>query len=190
MDSKIGRIISVTGEIAPSALGRTLVHEHMHLALAGWEADTLHSMPSDVEVVAKGVLMCRALRDRGYDTFIDPLPGNMGRRLDLVAEMSAQSGINIICATGLFAEHYGATPYWKVKFDYLRSIGHEADYVSYVTDLFINEIENGAGPDKLRCGIIKVASGTMITDYEMATLKAAARASAETNIPITTHSAL
>ena len=184
----MGRIITVAGEIAAETLGRTLVHEHMHIATAGWEADTLHPMPSDSDVVKKGTEMCRELRSRGYDSFIDPLPGNMGRRLDLVAEMSARSGMNIICATGLFAERYGATIYWKGKFDYLRAIGQEDSYVRYLADVFVNEIENGVGSDKIRCGIIKVASTTAITEYEMATLKAAALAAVETDTPVTTHS--
>jgi phosphotriesterase-related protein len=184
----MGRIITVAGQIAPQKLGRTLVHEHMHLAMAGWEADTLHPVPTDAEVVAKGVAMWGELRRRGYDSFIDPLPGNMGRRLDLVAEIAARSGVNIVCATGLFTEENGATPYWKGRFSYLRAIGQEDTYVRYLADLFVNEIENGSGPEKIRCGIIKVASGTVITDYERATLKAAALAAVETDTPITTHS--
>ncbi|MET0375374.1 MAG: hypothetical protein ABW128_14100 [Rhizorhabdus sp.] len=184
----MGKIVTVTGEIAPERLGRTLVHEHMHMANAGWEADTLHPMPTDADIVAKGVDTCQALLDRGYDSIIDPLPGNMGRRIELNAEMSARTGLNIVCATGLFTEQNGGTQYWKGRFSNLGSRGLEHVYVRYLADVFVNEIENGVGPDGIRCGIIKVASGTAITDYEHATLKAAALAAVETDTPITTHS--
>jgi phosphotriesterase-related protein len=180
--------ITVTGEIAPSALGRTLVHEHLHLASPGWEADTLGSMPSDRDVVERGVDMVEKLKDRGVDSFIDPLPGNMGRRIDLVAEIAARTRFNIIAATGLFAEAYAGTAYWKSKWQYQCAVAAEDDYIRYVADVFVNEIVNGVGPDRIRCGIIKVASHTEISPYEMATLKAAAQAQRETGVPITTHS--
>ncbi len=184
----VSNVITVTGEIVPDRLGRTLVHEHIHLASSGWEADTLHPMPTDREVVEKGVVLVNGLKERGVDSFIDPLPGNMGRRLDLVAEISARTGVNIVCATGLFAEDYAGTPYWRGKWQYLCAIGREDEYLRYLADVFVNEIANGVGPDRIRCGIIKVASGTRITDFEMATLKAAAMASVETGAPVTTHS--
>jgi phosphotriesterase-related protein len=112
----------------------------------------------------------------------------MGRRLDITAEVSARTSFNIVCATGLFAEKYGATPYWMNRFSMLRMLDREGDYVRYLADLFMHEIVNGVGPDHIRCGIIKVASAESITDYEMATLRAAAIASIETGVPITTHS--
>jgi phosphotriesterase-related protein len=70
----------------------------------------------------------------------------------------------------------------------MKQYGDPADFQKYLADVFMNEIVNGVGPSKVKCGIIKVASDRQITPYERDILAAAAVASNATGCPITTHS--
>lgn len=57
-----------------------------------------------------------------------------------------------------------------------------------ISEIYLEEIENGIGPAKIKPGIIKVATGyNQITDYEMRCIEAACIASKKTNLPIITH---
>jgi phosphotriesterase-related protein len=60
--------------------------------------------------------------------------------------------------------------------------------VDAMAEIFIKEITEGIGSTGIRAGIIKVATGKgEMTDYERGIFEAAAKASAETGAPITTH---
>jgi len=37
----------------------------------------------------------------GLRTFLDPCPNDLGRDVELMAEVAQATGVNIICATGL-----------------------------------------------------------------------------------------
>lgn len=181
-------INTLTGRIAPEELGVTLMHEHVTLRSCGAESDTLHAHPTRKQIVERATYWLGELKDRGIRTIVDPAPADIGRDIELSAEVSARTGVQIVAATGLFAQAYGGAPYWNGKLMYLTVLGRRQDFVRYIADMFINEIDNGIGPAKLRCGIIKVASTTAVTDYEAAILQAAAFASNATGCPITTHS--
>lgn len=183
------KVNGAAGPLQPSDLGMTLMHEHVTLKFLGSDTDTLTPSPARSEIMAAALDWVAHLRSRGIRTIVDPAPSDMGRDLELSAELSARTGLNIVCATGVFNEQYGATQYWNHKRGHLMRLGRLEDFHRYLADVFINEIENGAGPEKIRCGIIKVASGSkQITEYERDVLKAAALASNDTGCPITTHS--
>jgi len=183
------RIDTVTGAIAPADLGTTLMHEHVTLRMPGAESDTLNPGPARSEIIARSLDWLAELKARGIDTIVDPAPGDLGRDLILSAEVSAASGVQVIAATGLFNEAFGGTPYWNGKRLYLNGMGRGEDFVRYLADMFMHEIEQGVGPERIRCGIIKIAgSAGTLTAYEREVLKAAAIASIATGCPITTHS--
>ncbi|GGC02825.1 phosphotriesterase [Novosphingobium endophyticum] len=185
----MAQVNTLTGAVPPGELGVTLMHEHVTLQMAGATSDTLVPAPSRAEIIARSVDWLSELKSRGIATIVDPAPGDMGRDLELSAEVSARSGVRIVAATGLFNQAFGGAPYWNGKLLYLRALNRVGDFRKYVADMFINEIRNGVGPERIRCGIIKVASSaSAITDYEAEILAAAAIASNETGCPITTHS--
>jgi len=174
-------LTTVTGEIAPGALGKTLMHEHLVIGYPGFESDTLNPGPDREERVARCVDRIGELKDLGFTTLLDPCPSDLGRDVELMARVSQQTGFQIICATGLYKQSEGGHPYWHMR-------GNYASNVDAMAELFIREIRDGIGSTGVRAGIIKVATGTgEMTDYERTIFEAAARASAETGAPITTH---
>lgn len=172
---------TVTGEIDVAALGVTLMHEHLVIGYPGWEADTLAPGPSRDEMLQICIDKVASMQALGVQSMLDPCPNDLGRDVELAAEVSARTGFNIVCATGLYKQDEGGVPYWH----FTRTVGGA---VERMAKLFIHELEKGIGQTGVRAGIIKVATGKgEITDYEYEVLEAAAIASVETGAPITTH---
>ena len=157
------------------------MHEHVVIGFPGWEADTLRSGPGRNEIIAVAVDKIQMMQDLGIQSMVDPCPNDLGRDVELSAEVSHRTGFNIVCATGLYHESQGGSAHWSL----LQSMGHA---VEPMAELFIHEISNGIGETGIKPGIIKVATGEgVITDYEYSVFEAAAIASCETGTPITTH---
>jgi phosphotriesterase-related protein len=174
-------IRTVTGTTTPEALGRTLMHEHMLIGYPGWEADSLRPGPTRDEIVAKAVDRIEEMKAEGISAMIDPCPNDLGRDVELMAEVAQRTGFQLVCATGLYKQEEGGVAYWHFR----SSFGPQVDAM---TELFIREIEDGVGDTGIRAGIIKVATGPgKVTDYERTILEAAAKASIATDTPITTH---
>ena len=174
-------INTVTGTITSEELGRVLAHEHLLVGWAGWEADTIRPGPSRSEALALCSDRVAAIRDHGVTTMIDPCPNDLGRDVELMAEVAVRTGLQIICATGLYKEDQGGAPYWKFR----ASFGAGAESIA---ELYVGELTEGIGRTGVKAGIIKVATGEgRVSDYERTLLEAAAMASNETGAPITTH---
>ncbi len=174
-------INTVTGPIAVEDLGVTLMHEHVLIGYPGWEADTLRPGLKRDEIISVATDKIQSMQALGVQSMLDPCPNDLGRDVALSAEVSAKTGFNIICATGLYKENEGGFAHWH----FLRSIGHG---VEAMAELFIHELTEGIGETDIKAGIIKVATGEgQITDYEYDVLRAAAMAAVETGAPITTH---
>jgi phosphotriesterase-related protein len=175
------QIATVTGSITPAEMGRTLVHEHVVTGLPGWESDSLAPGYTRRELVARGKDRIAELQAEGIRTIVDPCPADLGRDVELSAELSQATGFPIIAATGLYNEVAGGSVYWK-----FRTARQDAPKI--MAEAFIRELTVGIGSTGIRAGIIKVATNLgRITPYERNVLEAAARASLATGAPITTH---
>lgn len=172
---------TVTGPIGVDQLGTTLMHEHLVIGFAGWEADTLRPGPKRAEMIATCVDQIAQLQDRGVRSLLDPCPNDLGRDVELAAEVASRTGFQIVCATGLYTEHHGGSGYWHQR-------GMFGPVVEAMAELFIRELTVGIGDTGIKAGVIKIGSGAhQITDYERQVLRAAAMASNQTGAPITTH---
>ena len=177
------QINTARGPVEAGDLGNTLMHEHLTIAYPGTGTDTLRRGPAFRDMVAICVDQIAELKDGGYSSLVDPCPNDLGRSVELMGEVAARTGFNLIFSTGLYNEHVGGNAYWQVK------IATDKNAVRKLADVFIAEITDGVpGSDGLKPGILKVGTGKgAITDYEKAVLSAAAIASKATGTPITTH---
>ncbi len=174
-------IHTVTGEIAPEDLGRTLMHEHLLIGYAGWESDTINAGGSDEERFSICVDRIEEMKELGFTSMLDPCPNDLGRDVEFIAKVAQKTGFQIICATGLYKEAEGGVPYWNFRSNF-------GPTVDAMAELFIRELTEGVGSTGVRAGIIKVATGPgAMTDYERGVFDAAAKAAVETGAPITTH---
>ena len=180
--SEVSKVFTVSGPIAPSELGKTLVHEHIMFGFGGWYANDTLAPFDRKECLKKALTTIDTLKSYGVNTVIDATPNDCARDPKLLQEVSEKGGINIVCSSGLYSEDDGAAGYFKFR----RMVG--ADITEEIFSLFMTEITKGIGTTGIKPGILKVASGDgSISCYEEAVFKAAARAQKETGIPIYTH---
>ncbi|HYA35646.1 MAG TPA: phosphotriesterase-related protein [Candidatus Binataceae bacterium] len=170
------QINTATGSISPGRLGTTLMHEHLLIGWAGWELDCTVPRFDRKTALKNSVEQLKQLKDMGLQSFVDPCPMDIGRDVTFAAEVADKSGVNIICATGLYKEDLGNTSYMKQR------------TVEQITEVYVTELTKGIGDTGIKAGVIKCATGKdKITPYEEMCLRAAGRAHRRTGAPITTH---
>lgn len=168
-----GVVQTVQGPIDASKLGFTLPHEHICPSSAGFWQVWPEFFGGRANFVSKVVDKLKQAKDEGVDTIVDCTPADIGRDIRLLEEVSRKSGVQIVACTG----------HWLYP-----SLSMAARTVEELTDFFVLEIERGIEGTDIKPGVIKVA-----TDHEGVTpfldkaLRAAARASKATGVPVTTH---
>ncbi len=135
---------SVTGSVSVDRLGVTLMHEHIVTDLrAPQERQEGDYDPEEAFETARPFL--DELRRAACQTLVELSPMHIGRDPVTLKRLCEASGINIVCATGI----YGAA---NQKFipDYARR-----ESVRSLADRYVREIQDGIGETKIRPGIIK-----------------------------------
>jgi phosphotriesterase-related protein len=173
---------TVTGQISENALGRTLMHEHLLAGMPGWQTDTITPGPSRNDIIARCVDFVAEMKDAGITSIVDPIPSDLGRDVEIMAEVAARTAFNVICATGLYNEAEGASSYWTLR------MKTDPNAVDHLADVMATELSSGIGETGIRAGIIKLATNRpAITAYEDMVFRAAAKAAVATGAVITTH---
>lgn len=165
---------SVTGFVAAADLGSTLVHEHVACASAG-VMRSLAAFAGGLEGLAsRAAEALTTARIAGVDTIVDATPFDLGRDVELLADVSRRSGVTIIAATG----------HWLVPSVFMLNRS-----TAELATMFTADLATGADGTAIRCGVIKAASEEEITEFDRRVLEAAAIAHRETGAPIITHAA-
>jgi phosphotriesterase-related protein len=165
-------INTVTGTITPDQLGFTLMHEHIMVGASGLYDTYPDLLGPDRE--ARAIDSMKRAKAEGIDTIVDATTFDLGRKPDLLARVSRESGVNIINVTGWWLDVprflTGVTP---------NQMARE----------FIRDIEEGFRGTDIKAGILKCAA-----DFESVTpplevmARAVARAHNATGLPIMVHS--
>jgi phosphotriesterase-related protein len=163
---------SVLGPLDTAHLGFTLMHEHIMVAAAGVYREYPELLgPNRVERV---VARLTAAKEDGIDTLVDATTLDLGRDVELLAEVSRQTGVHIIACTG----------WWLDIPRFFAGVSPEQ-----LARVFVREIEKGIGGTDIKAGILKSASDVAgVTPGEEIVLRAVARAHLETGVPIMLHS--
>ena len=168
----MAQVETVLGPIDDSELGFTLSHEHVFTCNS---ADNhwypwLYDFDASRRVILERLAAARAA---GVQTLIDLTTPDLGRDVALMREMSEQSGMQVVCATGM----------WRIA--PMSFTNREPDEIA---DIFVHEIEVGIGDSGIKAGAIKVANDMEgVTEAYDSTIRGAARACKRTGTPISTH---
>jgi phosphotriesterase-related protein len=123
--------------------------------------------------VALAVEKLEAAKAEGVGTIVDVTPIDVGRDVRLLEEVSRKSGVHIVAATG----------HWISP-----SLSMSARTAEELARFFTLEIQRGIEGTGIKPGIIKVATDKDgVTPFIEKVLRAAARTSKATGVPITTH---
>ena len=163
---------SVLGPIDTASLGVTLSHEHVLVTSAGIQ----YVYPEFIDregTIAKGIADLTQAYGEGLRTIVDVTTIDLGRDIRMLEQVSRESGVNIICATGTWRDI--PRVFWTADPD-------------IIAPLYIREIEEGIEGTGIKAAVIKVANdmGGVTPEGEII-LRAAARAQKATGVPISTH---
>jgi phosphotriesterase-related protein len=165
---------SVSGPVPPEALGFVLAHEHVACASAG----IIRSWPSlfggRASLVEQGKRALIEAREAGVTTIVDATTFDLGRDIEVLADVARASGVTILASTG----------HWLMPSPTML-----ARTTEQLADLFTRDLAEGADGTAIRAAVIKVASEEGVLPFEERVLQASARAHRATGAPILTHAA-
>jgi phosphotriesterase-related protein len=172
-----GKVRTLTGDVTPESLGRTLIHEHLCVDWGEMAGRPKVLNFNYDEMVARMVGKMEALHQAGIGALVECTPIGCGRYVDLFKEVARRGPVKIIASTGFFHESWCPLHPIACVFD-----------VDMMTDLFVREITEGMGDTLIKAGIIKCATGEgRISPKEEQIMRAVARAHKVTGAPIITH---
>jgi phosphotriesterase-related protein len=165
-------INSVLGPLDSADLGFTLMHEHILVGTAGGYRDYPELLGADP--MERAVAELARARQGGVDSIVDATTLDLGRNVELLADASRQSGVNIVACTG-----------WWLDFPRF----FEGVTVEQLAAAFVREVEQGIAGTDIKAGILKSASDVEgVTAEGELVLRAVARAHIRTGAPIMLHS--
>jgi phosphotriesterase-related protein len=197
-----GKILTVKGPIAPSELGQTLMHEHLFvdfklalperpdpatdvelsrqpLTLANlqaarsghWNADNdfLGSFADSLEEVLD-------YKTAGGGAVVDVSNIRLGRDPVALLKISHASGLHVVMGAGWYQKRYHPLNMSELKLEDM-------------TEIIVRDIVAGADGTDIRAGVVGEVgvNGNPLTENELKSIRASARASRLTGAPISFH---
>ena len=174
--SGVGTAQTVLGALDVSELGFTLTHEHIANT-----PDVLKRWPKAwggrAGLVAKAVDRLKVIKAAGISTVVDLTPYDVGRDIRFLEEVSRKSGMNMIASTGQ-----------RFFPPQSRHVSMPARTIAGLAEYFMKEIDRGIDGTGIKAGVIKIGIiAGRPTSLEEVGLRAAARASKATGVPIRIH---
>jgi phosphotriesterase-related protein len=182
----MGTVETVGGPIDAENLGTTLVHEHLRArdeaVYAQWphartiaEEEPLREVDpaGEYEIAAR---LAGRLVELGVQTICDPSAMFLGRDIEFMGRVAAETGLQVVACTGIYT------------YDHLPQFFLTRD-PDQIADLFVHDIERGIQGTEIKAAFIKCAADEPgVTANIEKVHRAAARASNRTGIPIMAHS--
>lgn len=155
-------------------LGPILPHEHIFVDL-GPIAEANYKRAQAAAVIALMAPEIEAIKRQGITALVECTPVGVGRRVDIVAEVSRATDFPVVVATGIYREPW--VPDWA----------HAASQ-DELRDWMLAELTDQIEETGVRAAWIKLSAGDDgITDCEAKILRAAAQAGAQTGAIIGSH---
>lgn len=173
-------IQTVTGIIDGAGVKNTLSHEHFVFGKPGFLEDEDNCYRKDA-ALQHGRDMLRLVIRHDVNLIVDATTAEWGRDPGLMRQLSEETGIHVVCASGFFKDEGDMLAC-------LKSVSYLCDLGQYLKNIFVSEITAGIGASGIKAGVIKTASSFgKIKPLERAVFLAAAQAQLETGVPILTH---
>ena len=168
---------TVTGTVAASRLGVTLMHEHVLVDFIG--ADKVSRSRYDADEAFRVALPhLQQLRGFGCETLVECTPAYLGRDPDLLKRLSEASGLRILTNTG----YYGAA---KDRHLPPHAFTETAERLA---GRWIREAEDGLDGTAIRPAFMKIGvDGAPLSEVDAKLVRAAAITHHWTQLPIASH---
>lgn len=179
---------TLRGPIDSSEIGTTLMHEHIMARNPELEQNHPHPEYDETAIFDRARKSLTSLHeDKGIDTFVDLTVLGLGRDIPTVLRLTEGVPLNIVVATGYYTAKDLPTFFHTHAPDGL--VGRTLDGPDVLEKIFLDDLTKGiACTDGVKAGIIKIVTDEHgITPDLDRVYRAAARAQAETGVPISTH---
>jgi phosphotriesterase-related protein len=173
--AQVGTIQTVRGPVEPSALGRTLVHEHVFCDFYRITGNLNHLLNDEELAVEELGALVRA----GGTALVEVTTADFGRDPERLRRVAERTGLHIVMGTGWYRQ-----PYYPESIDRTPTAA--------LARQMIAELTQGVDGTGIRAGIIGEigAHGSFLTAQEERVLRAAARAQRATGAALTTHASM
>jgi len=181
------QVHTVLGPVDASALGPTLMHEHIFILTADVQQNYPEEWGDEDERVADAVDQLRALAAAGITTLVDVTVIGQGRYLPRIKRIAEQvPELNIVVATGCYIFDEVPLFFSRRTAQVEASLGRpERDVMA---EFFVRDITEGIGRTGVKAGMLKCAVDQKgLTDGVERVLRAVAQAHGQTGAPITIH---
>jgi phosphotriesterase-related protein len=170
-------VTTVLGPVDPRALGIVDAHSHVWVEPAP-DAPAPSSSLADREAILAEL---RGFRQAGGGAIVDCQPGGCGRNGNVLAELSAASGVALVACTGFHRRRYypPGHPLWGLD------AGAAAD--AFIAELQHGLLETRERPVPVRAGFVKAACEATLVETPRALLQGAAWAARETGAALAVH---
>jgi phosphotriesterase-related protein len=172
---------TVRGQVDSSALGTTLMHEHVFVLTP----DVQQNHPdewNEEERVADAVKKLTALKESGVDTIVDPTVIGLGRYIPRIQRINAEVDLNIVVATGVYTYH--DVPFWF----HHRGPALDPGLPDPMLAMFVRDITEGIPGTGVKAAFLKCAIDAQgLTPGVERVMRVVAKAHLETGVPITVH---
>ena len=135
---------TVTGPISGDEVEWALEHEHLFVDFDGAK-DPSYEDVDWADVTGACVNSVGELLAQGVNLFVEYTPAGVGRNTRLTRDVSRQTGMNMICASGIYRASFGIPP----EFRDLNA--------NRLADHFVRELTLGTEGTSIRAGFIKIA---------------------------------
>jgi predicted metal-dependent phosphotriesterase family hydrolase len=193
MKSITGKVVTSRGPIDPAELGRVMMHEHLHSDSFDYDRNELITEEAPITEARRRLLMNEAVpylktcNEHGCHAFVDATMPPWRAWPTFYPEASNAADIHIVLCTGFYREielgkYWAHKPEWQI-WPFVRESSMED-----LADFCVREIVEGIHGTEVHAGAIKLGtSQPEMTDTEVKTFRAGARAQKETGVHITTH---
>jgi phosphotriesterase-related protein len=167
-------LCTTLGDYSADQLGLILPHEHIFVDLGPIEAENWRTARS-AEVVPVMQPQLAQARAAGVSALVECTPVGVGRRVDIVRDVSRAARFPIVVPTGIYREPW--VPAWA-------RTASEGDLADWMIGELTHQIEDTG----VKAGWIKLSAGDDgLTPVETKILRAAAVAGSYTNAVIGSH---
>jgi predicted metal-dependent phosphotriesterase family hydrolase len=170
-------VMTVTGPVNPTQLKLTLSHEHIVVDFIGAERVSKDRYEQD-EVFNTALPFLEDVKKRGCNTFVDCTPAYIGRDVELLKKLSAETGLYILTTTG----YYGAA---QEKFIPRHAYSKSAEQLAA---RWIDEWRRGIEGTGIKPGLIKTGvDKAPLSEVQTKLIDAAALTHLACGLPIAVH---
>ena len=159
-----GKALTVSGPVAPEALGRVMMHEHLHSDIYDWEKDDLINeerpiSPERREYLLNDAvpLLRRCLEEFDMGAYMDTTMPPWRAWPTFYPEVSEASGVHIVLCTGYYREVEQGTYWVKGPADQIWPFVRTAS-VEELAEYCIREIVEGIHGTDVHAGAIKLGT--------------------------------